>query len=272
MNPLKPAYIIGWKYGGNEYQQYLQRLEKNTPENDVPPGCAQCSWWPTRYADKGTRFKSIDAALTYFRKIFWYQPPEGNAETFIYDGSLQIFEDGAAGLRQIPRLTRQTSLFASMPEPEVVEQQPCLIQMPETADCFNCDEHKLLVAGYILVKYNRELKTIQQTYIPPKRGWAPSVTFGTFAAAERTLKEALAADNVVEVCLEDEVNMTSSSKKLYAAGFEFYRSEGIIPGHGISPRIKQGSKNWSTWGKYESPEELKAAWVELMKDQKALNG
>ena len=49
--------------------------------------------------------------------------------------------------------------------------------------------------------------------------------------------------------------------------------KGIIPGHGHDvPRIKQGSKNWGTYGKYDQPYELKNAWDELMKSDRALVG
>lgn len=268
---LKPAYVLGWKYGGNEYQQYLQRREKDTPDSDVDAGYDKYSWWPTRAADKGSRFKTVDAALAYFRKIFWYHPPEGNVETFIYGGHLQIFESGPAGLRQIPRLTRQKSLFDNLPALVIVEKQPDLIKIPAAADCFTRDETKILRAGFVLVRYDRDKKTIQRTWDDSRRGWAPAIPFNTYAVAEKTLKEMLKIDTMIEVSLDGKANMTTSSKKLYAAHFDFYRSEGIIPGHGY-PRIKQGRKNWATWEKYESAIECQVGWDMLMSGEMALQG
>jgi hypothetical protein len=59
---------------------------------------------------------------------------------------------------------------------------------------------------------------------------------------------------------------------LLKSGFEFYRCYGFHD-YDSSFCIKQGSKNWSNWGKYSSREELKKAWDKLMnEDPKALEG
>jgi len=155
----------------------------------------------------------------------------------------------------------------------VPETQPALIEtVTSAADLYTRDETKLLTAGFILVRYDREAKTVQRTSANSAAGWAPAVLFNTYAAAEKTLKDMLKIDTIIEVSLEGKANLTTCRRKLLAAGFDFYRSEGVIPGHGTVPRIKQGSSNWSTWGKYEQLYELKNAWDELMTDDKALEG
>ncbi len=258
--PRKTAYLCGWMSAELPDRPSAQ-LYVYKQRND---------WGVTYEPAEASRFKAVEAVLEWYRVN---GTVHGDPEVNSYNGHLKIFEDSPSGLRLVPRPTRQTSLFDNLPSLEIIETQPDLLKVPDSDDCFTSDESKLLAAGYVLVKYNRELKTIQQTYIPPKKGWAPSVTFGTYAAAERTLKEALAAENVVEVSLEGKVNMSTCRNKLRDAGFDFYRSEGIIPGHGHDvPRIKQASLNWGTWAKYETPEELQAAWDELMKDGKALQG
>lgn len=261
LRPKKTAYIFGWMSTELPERPSAQ-LYVYKQRND---------WGVTYDPAEASRFKSVEAVLDWYRANGGVH---GDPETNSYNGHLKIFEDGPLGLRPVPRPTRQGGLFDKLPSLEIVEKQPDLIRLPEAADCFTPDERKLLAACYVLVKYDREQKTIQQTYIPPKKGWAPSVAFQTYAAAERTLKEALAAENVVEVGLDGKVNMSSCSRnRLLAAGFDFYRSEGVTPGHGHDvPRIKQGSKNWGTWEKYETPEELQVAWDELMKDGKALQG
>lgn len=258
--PVKLAYIFGWMSAETSIQRpaqlYVERVRGD--------------WGVSYDPSDAARFKSVDAILDYYRKI---GTVHGDPETNIYNGFLMIFEDGPFGRRPVPKLTRQTALFDNLPPLEIVEKQPDLITSTcSTADQFSRDEAKLIAAGFVLVKYDREAKSIQQTYIEGGKGWAPSITFSTYAAAERTLKEALKQENVVEVTLDGHANYSSCGRKLFTAGFDFYRTEGIIPGHGDIPRIKQGSKNWGTWGKYEQPFELKNAWDELMKDPKALHG
>lgn len=106
IKPLQTTYLFGWKYGNGEYQQYVHRREKT--DNKIPAGYNKCAWWPIRDPAQGTRFKSIDACIDYWRAIAW-EP--ALVESHIYDGFLQFFEDGPFGLKQIPVLTRQLSLF-----------------------------------------------------------------------------------------------------------------------------------------------------------------
>ena len=252
----KPFYVFGWMSAATishgPQQLYVFRAGKE--------------WGITYDLADASPFKSVDAILTYYRKIGHVH---GDPEARIYDGSLMIFQHGPAGLRQIPRLTRQGSLFDN--PPPFVEEQIDLLQGDDAAGLLGIDEVKIQSAGFHLVRYDRDAKTVQVTHAEGSRGWAPPVTFITYAAAERSLKETLEDSRMIQVGLEGKVEGHISVKRLSAAGFEFYRSEGIIPGHGY-PRIKIGSKNWGTWCKYETGEECQAAWVELMKDPKALVG
>ena len=260
-HPPKPAFIFGWMSAETSAQKPAQLYVER----------AGSDWGVTYDPAAASRFKSVEAVLTYYRKIgSVHQDHEQN----IFNGFLRIFLDDPAGLRLMPRITRQVSLFDNLSPLEIIEKQPDLITTTIcTADQFSRDEQKLIAAGYVLVKYDREAKSIQQTYIESGNGWTPAITFKTFAAAEKTLKEAIALENVVEVTLDGKVNFASCRSKLFKAGFDFYRTEGIISGHGHDvPRIKQASKNWGTWGKYEHPYQLKNAWDELMKDEKALIG
>ena len=364
---LKPTYIGGWQKGE---QLYIERRNKG--------------WGVTSLLDLAFRFKSVDAVLNSFRTFDVYMDA---AETRIYNGFLQIFEDGPTGLRQIPRLTRQVSLFdepallpgkqqkdadndgvtyerieiinvplsklcnsrvqlyvvqgdsgawyfgrhihlacgsgnSYYPYPKfsdkftsrdaalqasiksvvgycgkppvgqdpkkdikdvlaalttftktlVPASQPALLPETATSTLYTRDETKILHMGFILVRYDRDKKTVQRTWDNSRQGWAPAIPFNTYAAAKRTLKDMLKIDNVVEVHLDGKANRTSSSKKLYAAGFDFYRTDGIIPGHGTAPRIKCGSKGWGTLEKFETAKECQQAWDELMKDDRALEG
>ena len=139
---------------------------------------------------------------------------------------------------------------------------------------FSRDEAKLLLAEFTLVRYDREEKVI---YFAEPDGdhsyWNRHVMspFATYAAAERELKSLLSMLGYIEVTIEGLVNLGHKNRELSDAGFDLYRSEGIMPGHG-SPRIKCLSKNWGTWQKYETGEEVQAAWDELMKNEKALQG
>lgn len=147
------------------------------------------------------------------------------------------------------------------------KDEPHLIPA-NVAGQYSRDEFKILAAGFSLVKYFREQKTLRLSAADPSHGWVELDPFTTFAAAERKLKELKEKGNI-----ESDINgKIDRHNSLSAAGFEFYRFEGVIPGHGIAPRIKQGSKNWGTWAKYETPEELKMAWSELMQNPKALEG
>lgn len=255
--PVKPVYICGWQAAQiAPGQLYVVRSRRD--------------WGVTRDVNEATKFKSVDAILAFYRSFGAETYGAEAIEANIYGGQLQIFQHGPAGLRQIPRLTRQTSIFDDLPELETVESQPDLIPS-DTLDCFSRDEKKLLRAGYALIRYDRDNKTLQQTWDDHRRGWAPPVLFNTFAAAERSLKETLALDCFIEVTLDGDVNRHShpSSKKLFAAGFDFYRMETWNEG---TYRIKSASKNWGTWKKYDTPEECEAGWGELMKDEKALKG
>jgi hypothetical protein len=252
--PPKPLYIFGWV---KDQQLYIGQRGK--------------TWCVVINLDEAARFKNIDAGLDAVRTFDVYK---SDIEDRIYNGFLQIFQEGPSGLRPVPRLTRQVSLFDNFPPLEIIEKQPDLIESTDlTIGLYTRDELKLLHFGFILARYDREKKTVQRTRDIYQQGWAPAVPFNTFAAAEKTLKEMLKMDAVIEVTLEGKVNLTTCRNKLFAAGFDFYRTEGIIPGHGHDvPRIKQGSKAWGTWRKYEDPDQLKSAWDELMNDEKALQG
>lgn len=106
--PQKLGYIFGWRYGGDSFDLYVQRREKNTPEEDVPPGYSKCSWWVTHNPGKATHFKSLSDCIDYWRKIHW-QPEE--TEMHIYDGFLQFFAVGPTGTHRVPGPTRQLALF-----------------------------------------------------------------------------------------------------------------------------------------------------------------
>jgi hypothetical protein len=144
---------------------------------------------------------------------------------------------------------------------------------PVTPRLYSLCEGKVLDADFILVRYNRENKTVQRSYDNPAAGWAPAIQFNTYAAAERTLKEMLAIDNVVETSLDGKINMSTSAKKLWAAGFDFFRMRGDTPGSPEAPRIVQGRSNWSTWRKFETIEQMLQEWNQVvMADNKALKG
>lgn len=141
---------------------------------------------------------------------------------------------------------------------------------------FSVDESKILAAGFVLVRYTQEDKTIDIADPEEwKSGWVPheDSPFKTYAAAERAMSDMLKHPQCI--CVSSDCGEASSGgrtrEKLSKAGFDFYRVEGTIPGHG-TPRIKAWSKNWGTWNKYVSGAEVEAAWAELMKDDKALVG
>lgn len=139
---------------------------------------------------------------------------------------------------------------------------------------FSRDEAKLLFYGFTLLRYDRQEKAIYLA--EPDNGqsyWAHLVTspFATYAAAEKELKNLLSMLGYIEVTMDGLVLPGHKHKELSAAGFDLYRTEGTIPGCG-TPRIKCFSKNWGTWQKYETAEEVHAAWDELMKNEKALEG
>jgi hypothetical protein len=257
--PLKPAFIFGWM-SAETVSHYPAQLYVERTRND---------WGVSYDPDHAARFKSVDAIIDYYRKIGTIHEDH---EAKIYNGYLKIFEYGPAGLRQIPRLTRQASLFENLLEPEELQPELPNTESIAVADIYSRDENLLLGAGFILVRYDRDKKTVQRTWDNYLQGWAPEVMFNTYAAAERTLKEMLQMGSCIEVDHRGKVVMNTSAKKLYAAGFDFYRTEGVIPGHGSVPRIKSGRKNWSTVEKFEHPFQLKNAWDELMKDKKALCG
>lgn len=169
---------------------------------------------------------------------------------------------------------RKESMLAPDPAPVVNKKDPSYDRFIQQG--FSRDEAKLLHAGLSLVRYNREAKTIDliSSGEDSEKGvvaWLKheSSPFATYSAAERELKSILSEKGTIEVTLEGQVTGHKESE-LEAAGFGLYRVEGIVPGHG-TPRIKIWP-NWCTWNKYNSPSECKAAWDELMKDEKALQG
>lgn len=136
---------------------------------------------------------------------------------------------------------------------------------------FSRDEIKVLRAGFSLVKYIRDEKKVLKSCADPMLGWFLMGISPTYAAAERRLKDLITDPKCIQTTEDGTIDMTGGSKRLYDAGFDFYRHEGIMTGHG-SPRIKQASKNWGNWQKFASEKEVKAAWAELMKNEKALEG
>jgi len=138
---------------------------------------------------------------------------------------------------------------------------------------FTRDEAKVLVAGFSLVKYFREEKKVIASCKDPLLGWYLVGIKTTYAAAERELKDRLQDAMTVESCVEGKIVMNTSAKKLYAAGFDFFRMRGVDLQYGESPKIVQGRSNWSTWGKYETVPAMVKEWFGVvMPDPKALQG
>lgn len=172
---------------------------------------------------------------------------------------------------------RSESTPAEAPDPEVEAPKPSYHRFMEMG--FSRDESKLLLAGYSLVRYDRPAKNIDVISSGEDRdagciAWLKHERspFATYSSAERELKSILSQPFYIEVTMAGEVTGHKQSE-LLAAGFDLYRSEGIIPGHGHgSARIKCFSKGWGTWKKFDTAEECRAAWDELMKEEKALQG
>lgn len=135
---------------------------------------------------------------------------------------------------------------------------------------FKEGEIKILRAGFALVLYDREQKTVYRSYPDPRRGWAPMGIFPTYAAAERKVAELLEDPRAVQVNFSGQTLNSRDEKKLRDAGFSFYRNAGMDYGEKWG-RIKIGP-SWSTYRKLETREDLETAWTELMKDEKALQG
>ena len=139
---------------------------------------------------------------------------------------------------------------------------------------FTRDEAKLLLAGFSLARYDRTEKAVYTAHpVNGRAAWSHHVRspFGTYSLAERELKETVSQPGFIEVTMTGSVRPGHKQKELFAAGFDMYRAQGLIPGHG-TPRIKCASQNWGTWCKYDSPGEVQAAWDELMQNEKALEG
>ena len=118
------------------------------------------------------------------------------------------------------------------------------------------NESKILTAGFSLVKYDRDSKTLYTTAGDPRAGWQASGPFETFAAAERQLEYEIAA-GFIHVAGNNKGTVSGHKcvHKLRDKGFEFYRHE--------ETRIKYGS-SWRTWKKFETAEECLSAWETLM--------
>lgn len=280
MGKQKPGYVFGWKYGGDGYQLYVQQRTKKTREDDIPSGYDKCSWWPTNKLECATRFKSTEECLSYFREIYWVNENDKSADHFIYGGALQIFMETPSGLCQVKPL-EQLPLFdlealTTIPvfDNRNGETSPSRIDILQEKG-FSHDEAKILAAGFILVRYNREEKRVDLATPkgPVPDSWLKGLPEKTYAAAERSLGYLLDAPSYIQVDENGYAERSShkSIKKLVDAGFEFYRQEGVMKGHG-TPRIKIASKNWGTWRKFESGAEVVDAWTELMKNEKALQG
>ena len=138
---------------------------------------------------------------------------------------------------------------------------------------FSRDQMKLMDAGFSIVKYIREEKKILQNCSTPELGWFLVGVYPTYAAAERKLKE-MKDGGCIETDLDGTIIMSGWNQPggLLKAGFEFYRCYGLRE-YDANCCIKQGSKNWSNWGKYKDQAELREAWDKLMnEDMKALEG
>lgn len=143
--------------------------------------------------------------------------------------------------------------------------------MKKGASRFTRDEAKILAAGFHLVKYNRAEKSVHKICTNPMLGWYLFGISKTYAEAERRVKELLVNPLCIEVSGDGTATGHVSNHRLSAAGFQFYRSEGIIRGHG-TPRIKIGP-NWTTLEKFGTDKQCKKAWDVLMEgDLKALQG
>lgn len=137
---------------------------------------------------------------------------------------------------------------------------------------FSRDQAKVLAAGFMLVRYTREEKLVEVSAPLMEEGWKQFEPFPTYAAAERKLKEMIESGRV-NTDNTGKIIMTGWNQPgVRKEGFEFYRCYGLYEYH-TSCCIKQGSTNWSNWGKYKDREELKEAWDKLMnEDPKALEG
>lgn len=251
----KPRYIFGWMSAGTSVQKPAQLYVERT----------RSDWGVVYDPAQATRFKSIEAILSFYRTI---GSCHGDVESNIYNGFLVIFEDGSFGIRPVPRLTRQAGLFD-----DLEWDQPDLVKVPAAMSCYSRDERKVVAAGFGLVRYNRDLKTVQITNDDPATGWGPAVPFNTYAAAERTLKATI-EQGCIETGLDGKIVMSGWNRpgRLMEAGFEFYRCYGLR-NYDTGSCIKVGSKNWSNLAKYGSREELQQAWDKLMSDDpKALEG
>lgn len=148
------------------------------------------------------------------------------------------------------------------------------LKLPESVSSqFTRDQKKLLAAGFMLVRYNREAKLIEISLPDPADGWGQLPQFATYAAAERKLKEVKEAGRI-ETDLTGRIVMSGWNQPsgLLKSGFEFYRVYGFKK-YETNFCIKVGSKNWSNLAKYSSKEELQNAWGGLMNnDPKALEG
>jgi len=175
-----------------------------------------------------------------------------------------------------PCLIVQTSLFYAAEQTLAPEPQSALSGVDGfRSQGFTLDEAKLLHAGFSLVRFNREKKTVEYAgmFSGPEWNLTAGSPYATYTQAERELQSFFAGMkqwNPVKVSLQGNA-YCGNNAELAKAGFVFYRQEGVMPGHG-TPRIKSSDKNWGTWRKYETGAEVLAAWAELMKDEKALEG
>lgn len=267
--PRKPGYIFGWYYNGNGHCLYVQKRTPRTPKEEIPPGYEESAWWPTEHEERATRFKGVEECLAYFREIYWIKG-EAEADRFIRN-VLYILKETPFGLLRVQH-EEQLSLFDLLPQASALS--PRIEALGRKG--FSLDEAKILAAGFNLVRYVREEKRIDSALPdgPEPDTWLKGLPDKTFAAAEKRLAAILEAPReifVSEGCVSTAYKGNKSWGKLTLAGFDFYRKEGVTPGHG-TPRIKCYSRNWGTWEKFETPAQVEAAWEELMKNEKALEG
>jgi hypothetical protein len=127
---------------------------------------------------------------------------------------------------------------------------------------YSANEAKILAVGFRLIKSDRDSKTIYVTAADPRAGWLTVGPYDTFVAAERDLEEYI-KNRFIQVAGNKKGGVCDNkcTHKLRDHGFEFYRREEL--------RIKIGP-SWKNWKKFDTPNECRHAWEELLTNPKAL--
>ena len=158
----------------------------------------------------------------------------------------------------------------SLPAGEAKEE-PLPLSIAVLLDAgFSRNAAKLLMAGFTLVSYDREQKTIFTTTENLRDGWFPNDPYTTYAQAERALDRMLEDPGTVAIARNKKGSITGGAKHL--GDYTFYRlfNERKEFGANEPCRIKKGP-NWTTFMKASDIEVILAAWEDLMtNDPKAL--